>query len=79
MRLIDATHLIKVFEWYEKSNLPISSIIEIIEAEPTMFYPAVLNLKPLTAEEKQTIIKALRKNGLTTVALYCEDEKGGAE
>lgn len=74
MRLINATHLIKVFEWYEKANLPISSIIEIIDSEPTMFYPAVINLKPLTHEEKQTLLKALRKNGLTTVALYCEDE-----
>ena len=74
MRLINATQLVNELKWCEVCNLSIEEIINIINKQPSAYYPAVIDMKPLSAEDKNTLMKALKKNGLNTIALYAEPD-----
>ena len=50
-------------------------ILDIIDNAPTVEFPPVINMKPLTAEEKQGLIDAFKKSGLKAIKL----DDGGCE
>lgn len=74
MRLIDADEL-KEKSYRTEFAIPVVDV-EDIDNAPTINLSIPINMKNLTAEEKETLIKGFTRNGLTTFGLYEERPHG---
>ena len=72
----------KVCDKFERWNKTITCaefetfIRDVIDDAPTVELSPVINMKPLTAEEKQGFIDAFKKSGFNAVKLYDEGIQG---
>ena len=57
------------YRYHYGSRGQIECILTYIDDAPTIEFPTVINMKPLTAEEKQGLIDAFKKSGLKAVKL----------
>ena len=61
------------FRTYSAQAIERKGFIKLIDEAQTIEFPTVINMKPLTAEEKQGLIDAFKKSGLKAVKL--DDER----
>lgn len=78
MRLIDADEfkedVLSGLYIYLQENK--EDIARAIDDAPTINLAVPINMKKLTAEEKETLIKGFTRNGLTTFKLYDDRPQG---
>ena len=76
MRLINADDLIEEIKNSPLIDFTDDDIIKLINIVPTINFAVPINIKKLTAEEKEILIKGFTKNRFTTFELYDERPQG---